>query len=153
MTTAPRDAAVPMRLRISSNARCAAQGVGSGRRPLPQDPGGGGVRGTPPDPDVLRRLLGRAQEAGVMRLQVADPAPLTICVVSADIVVTLNSRGVGAAGRARHTSRGGVTGTPLTPRPPWTGLLPRLRARSEPPRPRPWPAATISAPRPPGTLP
>jgi hypothetical protein len=59
---------------------------------IPQDPRGAGVRWTPPDPDVLRRLLGRAQEAGVMRLQVADPAPLTFRVVSADVVVTLNSR-------------------------------------------------------------
>src|SRR5260370_38236968 len=99
MATAPRDGAVPMGLRISSNVRCAAQWVRSGRRPLPQDPQGAGVRWTPPDPDVLRRLLGRAQEAGVMRLQVADPAPLPICVVSADIVVTPNSRGRGSAGQ------------------------------------------------------
>jgi len=63
---------------------------GSGAAIL-QDPREAGVRWTPPDPDVRRRLLDRAQETGVMRLQVADPAPLTFRVVSADIVVTLNS--------------------------------------------------------------
>src|SRR5260370_29158796 len=63
--------------------RALRRAVGSfWQAPIPQDPRGAGVRWTPPDPDVLRRLLGRAQEAGVMRLQVADPAPLTICVVS-----------------------------------------------------------------------
>src|SRR5260370_9514604 len=97
MTTAPRDAAVPMRLRISSNARCAAQWVRSGRRPLPQDPRGAGVRWTPPDPDGLRRLLGRAQEAGVMRLPAADPAPPALWAVSANITVPLTSHTAGAA--------------------------------------------------------